>query len=131
MILQPGSDIIEQAGGVQKFMRHDGPVITDSGGFQIFSLAYNSVHGDVGEISKSRSESTVASPGGELKRAVPKNDGKGKGVVKVNEEGAVFRSYRDGSWVTLTPESTVQAQKKFGADIIIPLDEVRPGVSIL
>jgi len=47
-------------------------------------------------------------------------------MVKVSEEGVVFRSYRDGRKVLLTPESTVQAQKAYGADIIIPLDELPP-----
>jgi queuine tRNA-ribosyltransferase len=46
--------------------------------------------------------------------------------VKVTEEGAIFRSYRDGRKIVLTPESTVQAQKSYGADIIIPLDELPP-----
>ena len=46
-------------------------------------------------------------------------------LVSVSEEGTVFRSYRDGSTINLTPESSVDAQKKFGADIIIPLDELR------
>lgn len=50
----------------------------------------------------------------------------GEDAVKVTEDGALFRSYRDGSRFLLTPESTVKAQKKIGADIIIPLDEL-PG----
>ena len=47
-------------------------------------------------------------------------------VVRTSEEGVTFRSYRDGRAVLLTPESTVQAQKALGADIIIPLDELPP-----
>lgn len=47
-------------------------------------------------------------------------------VLKVDEEGATFRSYRDGKIVTLTPESSVDAQKALGADIIIPLDYLLP-----
>uniref|UniRef100_A0A7S4VEC6 tRNA-guanine(15) transglycosylase-like domain-containing protein n=1 Tax=Ditylum brightwellii TaxID=49249 RepID=A0A7S4VEC6_9STRA len=50
----------------------------------------------------------------------------GKDAVNVTEEGVTFRSYRDGSKLLLTPESTIQAQKSFGADIIIPLDELPP-----
>lgn len=78
-------------------------------------MAYGSVH-----------EELIT--GGELKRASPKTSGRDlKGnAVKVTEEGAIFRSYRDGRKLTLTPESTVQAQKAFGADIIIPLDELPP-----
>jgi len=47
-------------------------------------------------------------------------------LLEVNEEGVRFRSYRDGKHISLTPESSVQAQKSFGADIIIPLDELLP-----
>jgi len=97
-------------------------------------LAYGSVHEEL-------------STGGELKRASKGKRG-GKGIstanndddggnnsrptasqtapVKVTEDGVVFRSYRDGTKYLLTPESTVQAQKSFGADIIIPLDELPP-----
>jgi queuine tRNA-ribosyltransferase len=120
LLLHPGADLIEQAGGIHKFTnRPNRPFITDSGGFQVFSLAYGSVHDEL--TSK-----------GELKRSAGnqskhrRQDSMGKDAVKVSEEGAVFRSYRDGSKFLLTPESTVQAQKKIGADIIIPLDELPP-----
>lgn len=83
-------------------------------------MAYGSVHEEL-------------STGGELKRASTKGKSKeskqsasSPPPVKVTEEGVVFRSYRDGRKVNLTPESTVQAQKAFGADIIIPLDELPP-----
>lgn len=124
LLLHPGSEIIRDAGGIHKFTNRNEPFITDSGGFQVFSLAYGSVHEEL-------------SSKGELKRArVKKNpqQGKkgfrpevvGKDAVKVTEEGAIFRSYRDGTIFTLTPETTVQAQKDIGADIIIPLDELPP-----
>jgi queuine tRNA-ribosyltransferase len=121
LLLHPGPDIVAAAGGIHKFTNHPGPFITDSGGFQVFSLAYGSVHED------------LTSHGGELKRAktaTPKegwrDDTMGRDAVKVTEEGAVFRSYRDGTQFLLTPETTVQAQKQIGADIIVPLDEL-PG----
>jgi queuine tRNA-ribosyltransferase len=120
LLLHPGPDIIEQAGGIHKYTRRNGPFITDSGGFQVFSLAYGSVYEEL-------------SSKGELKRASVKKDRDGsradvmgKDAVKVTEDGAIFRSYRDGTKFLLTPETTVQAQKKIGADIIIPLDEL-PG----
>eukprot|EP00584_Thalassiosira_punctigera_P000749 CAMPEP_0172532368 /NCGR_PEP_ID=MMETSP1067-20121228/5450_1 /TAXON_ID=265564 ORGANISM="Thalassiosira punctigera, Strain Tpunct2005C2" /NCGR_SAMPLE_ID=MMETSP1067 /ASSEMBLY_ACC=CAM_ASM_000444 /LENGTH=523 /DNA_ID=CAMNT_0013316875 /DNA_START=145 /DNA_END=1716 /DNA_ORIENTATION=- len=127
LLLQPGTEVVEGAGGLHTFMnRRDRPLITDSGGFQVFSLAYGSVHEEL-------------STGGELKRA--SNKGRNRKTshanggdpstssappVRVTEEGAVFRSYRDGRKFLLTPESTVRAQKSFGADIIIPLDELPP-----
>lgn len=120
LLLHPGADIIQEAGGIHQWTnRTDRPFITDSGGFQVFSLAYGSVHEEL-------------SSKGELKRASTKrkegwrDDGMGPDAVKVSEDGVVFRSYRDGAKFLLTPETTVQAQKKIGADIIIPLDEL-PG----
>jgi queuine tRNA-ribosyltransferase len=121
LMLHPGADIIAEAGGIHKWTnRLDRPFITDSGGFQVFSLAYGSVHEEL--TSK-----------GELKRSAKgksaeymNRDVMGEDAVKVSEEGVMFRSYRDGTKFLLTPETTVQAQKKIGADIIIPLDEL-PG----
>lgn len=118
LMLHPGADRIAAAGGIHKFTnRQDRPFITDSGGFQVFSLAYGSVQEEL-------------SSKGELKRAGGKKNYRRNGMdndaVKVSEDGVIFRSYRDGSKFLLTPESTVEAQKKIGADIIIPLDELPP-----
>ena len=116
LLIHPGSDIVKQAGGIHKWTnRMDRPFITDSGGFQVFSLAYGSVHEEL--TSK-----------GELKRRSSKKmrPGHHSDMVKVSEMGVNFRSYRNGSKLLLTPESTVQAQKDIGADIIIPLDELPP-----
>lgn len=105
LMLQPGSTVIKNAGGLHKFINRKNPIITDSGGFQVFSLAY----GGVTDELKSRGQK--------------KNDGS---VLKITEEGVLFRSYRNGDKVLLTPETSVQAQKDLGADIIIPLDELPP-----
>lgn len=105
LMVQPGTDIIKKAGGLHTFMHRKAPIITDSGGFQVFSLAYGTVHDEL----KSRGSK--------------KQDGS---VIKISEEGVLFRSYRDGSPLLLTPESSVEAQKDLGADIIIPLDELPP-----
>ena len=105
LLLQPGVDTIKRAGGLHQYINRKGPIITDSGGFQVFSLAYGSV-------------------ADELKsRGLKKQDGH---VLKISEEGVLFRSYRDGAKVLLTPESSIQAQKALGADIIIPFDELPP-----
>jgi queuine tRNA-ribosyltransferase len=105
LILQPGTEVIRQAGGLHTFINRKAPIITDSGGFQVFSLAY----GTVADELKSR--------------GTKKTDGT---VLSVTEDGVTFRSYRDGQKILLTPESSVQAQKDLGADIIIPLDELPP-----
>ena len=82
LILQPGTDIIQRAGGLAQFMGYHRPTFTDSGGFQIMSL-----------------------PG-----------------AKIDENGVSFRSHIDGRKLTLTPESSIQAQHQIGADIIIAFD---------
>jgi queuine tRNA-ribosyltransferase len=105
MMLQPGTKTVKMAGGLHKFINRKLPIITDSGGFQVFSLAYGSV-------------------ADELKSRGTKKQG--GSVLKITEEGVLFRSYRDGSKVLLTPESSIQAQKDLGADIIIPFDELPP-----
>lgn len=105
LLLQPGVEVIKQAGGLHRFIQRKGPIITDSGGFQVFSLAYGSVANELKSQGTKKSEGTV---------------------IKITEEGVLFRSYRDGSKMLLTPESSIQAQKVFGADIIIPFDELPP-----
>ncbi len=105
LMLQPGTEVVKKAGGLHKFIQRDMPIITDSGGFQVFSLAYGSV-------------------ADELKsRGTKKSDGS---VLKITEDGVWFRSYRDGSKLLLTPETSIDAQKDLGADIIIPFDELPP-----
>lgn len=105
LLLQPGVDVVKQAGGLHNFINRSMPLITDSGGFQVFSLAYGSV-------------------ADELKgRGKKQQDGH---VLKITEEGVLFRSYRNGEKVLLTPETSILAQKALGADIIIPFDELPP-----
>lgn len=105
LLLQPGVEVVRRAGGIHRFINRNMPIITDSGGFQVFSLAYGSV-------------------ADELKsRGTKKRDGH---VLKINEDGVLFRSYRDGTKMLLTPETSIQAQKALGADIIIPFDELPP-----
>lgn len=105
LLLHPGPDVVQQAGGLHTFMNRKQPIITDSGGFQVFSLAYGGVASEL----KSRGQK------------------KYQGAIKrLNEEGVTFRSYRDGQLHTLTPESSVHIQKALGADIILPLDELLP-----
>jgi len=105
LMLQPGSDIIKKAGGLHKFMRRNMPLITDSGGFQVFSLMYGGVESELKSSGQKKHNNSV---------------------LKVSEDGVLFRSYRNGDKILLTPESSVQAQKNLGADIIIPLDELPP-----
>lgn len=97
--------MVKRLGGLHKFMRRKGPLITDSGGFQIFSMAAGAM-----ELDK---DVGLKGAGNKKRPSL---------VLGVDEAGVRFRSYIDGSVVELTPESSVQAQKALGADIIIPLD---------
>jgi queuine tRNA-ribosyltransferase len=105
LMLQPGADIIEKIGGLHKFMNWDGPMLTDSGGFQIFSLGYGSVSNEI-KGSGNRFEN--------------------KSILKITEEGATFRSYIDGQKVFLTPEKSMEIQRKLGPDLVVQLDECTP-----
>jgi queuine tRNA-ribosyltransferase len=116
--LRPGEDVIAQLGGLHKFMGWDGPIMTDSGGFQAFSLGAAIEHG-VGKIASIfPDEVEAAERGGHLRKAR-----QGQSLVKITEEGIEFRSHLDGSPHTFTPENTIEIQKKLGADIIFVLDE--------
>jgi len=105
LMVQPGTAIIKQAGGLHQFINRSMPIITDSGGFQVFSLKYGSVHNELKSRGTKRPENSI---------------------IKITEDGVVFRSYRDGTTIILTPESSIQAQKDLGADIIISFDELPP-----
>jgi len=105
LMLQPGSALIHKMGGLHTFMGWDGPMFTDSGGFQIFSLGHGSV---ASEIKRSQ---TSERP---------------KTLLKIEEGGATFRSYIDGAKRQLTPESAITIQQELGADLIVVLDECTP-----
>lgn len=108
LLVHPGPRVVAGAGGLHRFMNHEGPIITDSGGFQVFSL---------GETT----EDDVA----EMKRRKVR-EGNSASLLATGERGAVFRSYHDGTTIELTPESSVATQKQLASDIIIPLDELPP-----
>ena len=105
LMLQPGSELIAKHGGLHNFMNWQGPMLTDSGGFQIFSLG----HGSVADEIKGRPS---------VKRH--------KSVLNINEEGSLFQSYLDGSIKLLSPEKSVEVQRNIGADLILVFDECTP-----
>ena len=105
LMLQPGSETVAKLGGLQKMTGWNGPMLTDSGGFQIFSLGHGSVANEV----KGRRMST-----------------RPKTLLKISEEGAKFKSYIDGRTYFLTPEESIRVQRNLGADLIVVLDECTP-----
>ena len=106
LMLQPGGEIISKHKGLHNFMNWQGPILTDSGGFQIFSLG----HGSVADEIKGRHF----------------NNNKNKSLLEVSEKGALFKSYIDGSKQLLTPEKSISIQRQVGADIILVFDECTP-----
>ena len=103
LMIQPGADIVEKMGGLHEFMQWDGPILTDSGGFQIYSMGDGT---DADEI-KGRNNKTE----------------RARSLNKITEKGASFRSYKDGSKLFLSPESAMEIQRKLGPDFVVQLDE--------
>ena len=105
--LQPGDELIARAGGLHRFMGWDGPIITDSGGFQVFSMG----HGTVAD---------------EVKGRAPNGSERSGRILKIREEGVAYRSYHDGSEQFMAPETSMQIQANLGSDIALVFDECTP-----
>jgi len=109
LFLAPGGELIERLGGVHRFMRWDKPVITDSGGFQVFSMG----HGTVADEIKGRATQTHP----------PDRAG---AILRIDEEGVRFRSYVDGAERFMGPETSMGVQAQLGSDIALVFDECLP-----
>jgi len=103
--LRPGENLIQKFGGLAKFMSWNGPTMTDSGGFQVFSLGIALEHG-VGKLL--REEEGEARPR----------------LNRITEEGVYFQSHIDGSEQFLSPEISIEIQEKLGADLIVGFDDL-------
>ncbi len=112
LYLRPGADLIAQFGGLHGFMRWDRPIMTDSGGFQVFSLgsALRDGVGKIGDIFPDEDARRLDRPVGEA-------------LTKVDEEGVTFKSHLDGSLHRLTPSISIKIQAQLGADLILAFDE--------
>ena len=113
--LKPGEEIVKRAGGLHNFMNWDRPLMTDSGGFQVFSLGFGRDL-KVGKILKDSPDNNQ-----ELVHvgAQPK-------FLKITDEGVYFRSPIDGRKLFLGPKESIKIQEKLGADIIFAFDECTP-----
>ncbi|MBI2410086.1 tRNA guanosine(34) transglycosylase Tgt [Candidatus Kaiserbacteria bacterium] len=120
LYLSPGEAIVQAAGGLAKFMHWDGPTVTDSGGFQVFSLGaafnrkvskFSTVEGEISEKTDQVAvyDEHVASQHGQL--------------AIIDDEGVSFTSHLDGSLHRFTPERSVEIQHALGADIFFAFDE--------
>ncbi|MCL5434814.1 MAG: tRNA guanosine(34) transglycosylase Tgt [Patescibacteria group bacterium] len=124
--LRPGEDLIQKFGGLAKFMGwEDGPhfaktsrgrpTMTDSGGFQVFSLGVGKMGGGVKFLKEEISN---------LKYQISNIEEARPRLNKITEEGVTFQSHIDGSSHKLTPESSIKIQEKLGADLIVAFDDL-------
>jgi len=104
LYLRPGHERVRRLGGLHRFMSWSGALLTDSGGFQVYSLG--------------------AGRGGD-----GKGGGAGPGLVKMSEEGVEFRSHLDGGKHLFTPERAIEIQEALGADVIMAFDECPPALA--
>ena len=109
LYLQPGSDLIDEAGGVGKFMNWDGPTYTDSGGFQVLSLGVGFKKVIAMDETTFQADDVIAD--------------KKERLAHVDDDGVTFKSHLDGSLHRFTPEVSMQVQHQLGADIIFAFDE--------
>lgn len=115
LYLQPGDEIVRDAGGLGEFMNWHGPTMTDSGGFQVFSLgaAYGK---DISKITK------ITDPNFLIPERSSADDGVPR-LATIGRDGVSFRSHIDGSMHYITPEKSIEIQHNLGADIIFAFDE--------
>ena len=113
LYLQPGDEVIKKAGGLHKFMSWQGPIWTDSGGFQAFSL---------GE-ALGRNISKFTSWDEPEPRGLKTEKSRNLPQARIDDDGVTFYSHIDGSEQRFTPERSIQIQPNLGADIILAFDE--------
>jgi queuine tRNA-ribosyltransferase len=106
LFVSPGPERIAAAGGLHEFMGWERALITDSGGFQVFSLAHGGVANEV--------------------KGSGRSGGEHGSKVEITEEGARFRSPRDGTELFISPEVSMQVQAALGSDIALVFDECTP-----
>jgi queuine tRNA-ribosyltransferase len=108
LLLAPGPEVVATLGGLNEFMRWERPIITDSGGFQVFSMSHRTV---ADEIKGRRGRS---------------GNGRDGAILAIDESGVRFRSYVDGGERMLGPESSMQVQAALHSDIALAFDECTP-----
>jgi queuine tRNA-ribosyltransferase len=117
LYLRPGEKLIKELGGLHNFMRWDKPILTDSGGYQVFSLAKNNSH-----LSFFNDQLNKKYSNDQINGKCEMVNGKFKSLVKVTDDGVEFTSHLDGSKHFFTPEKVIDIQLDLGVDILMPLD---------
>lgn len=108
--LKPGEDIVKFGGGLHTFMQWPHPLMTDSGGFQVFSLGFGKDFG-MGKLLKQKHRGEAIAYGQQPK------------LIKITDDGVWFTSFLDGKKLFLNPKESVRIQEALGADIIFAFDE--------
>ena len=107
--ISPGEKIVKKAGGIHGYMQWNKPLMTDSGGFQVYSLGFGRDHG-IGKVLKDEQERVL-------------KEGSQPNAVKITEDGVFFRSPIDGKQLYLSPKVSIGIQEALGADIMFAFDE--------
>ena len=110
--LKPGEKLVDKAGGIHKFMNWKKPLMTDSGGYQVFSLGFGTDYGLGSKILKANAEK------GEIIKLNAQPSG-----IKINSDGVIFKSPVNGDTLFIGPKESIKIQEKIGADIIFAFDE--------
>jgi queuine tRNA-ribosyltransferase len=111
LLLEPGHELVARQGGLHEFMGWPDPIITDSGGFQVFSMG----HGTVADEIKGRAPTAAA---GQTERE--------GAILAIDEGGVRFRSYTDGAERFMGPETSMEIQAALGSDVALAFDECTP-----
>ena len=112
--LRPGEKVVEKAGKLHKFMNWKKPLMTDSGGFQVFSLGFGKDFGVSKFLGKGLADKKIIGKSGR-----PKS-------LKITQDGVFFKSFIDGKELFLGPKESIKIQEKLGTDIIFAFDECTP-----
>jgi len=128
--LRPGMDCIKKFGGLYRFMGWDKPFITDSGGFQVFSLGkkrlVNIAISESAVLDRDRFVKRMSKAEGEHNNVYPDDYRPVGQLVRIDEDGVTFTSHWDGTQHRFTPEKSMQIQFDLGSDIHIAFDECAP-----
>lgn len=117
LYLEPGEEIMREGGGLGKIMNWSGPTMTDSGGFQVFSLGAAFGEGVTKVATRESAKEILLDERGTPDESVHEK------LVAIDEEGVTFKSYKDGSTHRFTPERSMEIQHNIGADITFAFDE--------
>jgi queuine tRNA-ribosyltransferase len=121
LFLTPGHERVARFGGLNEFMRWPRPIITDSGGFQVFSMGYGNVADEI--KGRNRPQTGATAPSGQTTARDPGHTG---AILEIAEEGVRFRSYLDGAQRFIGPEVSMEIQAGLHSDIALVFDECTP-----